>query len=141
MFLNGVSRMCRWAHFATIQTTSALNPRSFLWPSLCGKRHFEILSDELPYAIAAEVDEFREGSKPLYIRVTVYVERDSQKKMVIGSGGATIRRLGSMARGRVEALVGQQVYLDLWVKTLPKWRTKPSVMSRFGLPLITEKQT
>jgi len=95
----------------------------------------------LPYALAAEVDEFREGSIPLYIRVTVYVERESQKKMVVGSGGQTVRRLGSTARRRIETLLGQQVYLDLWVKTLPKWRTKASVLSRFGLPLVTEKRS
>ncbi len=115
-------------------------PTRFFVTEFVREAAFEILSDELPYAVAAEVDEFREGSKPLYIRVTLFVERDSQKKMVVGSGGQTIRRLGSRARSRIEALLGEKVFLDLWVKTLPKWRTKASVLHRFGLPLITEKR-
>lgn len=96
---------------------------------------FEILAQELPYALAAEVDEFREGSKAVYIRVVLYVERESQKGMVIGRRGQTIKTLGKLARRRTEALIGQPVYLDLWVKVLPKWRAAPQALERFGLPV------
>ncbi len=96
---------------------------------------FELLQDELPYSFAAEVEEFREDKSPVYIRVTMFVERESQKGMVIGRGGATIRAIGTHARGRLEELTGAPVYLDLWVKVLPRWRQSPTALTRFGFPV------
>jgi GTP-binding protein Era len=95
---------------------------------------FELLGDELPYAFTAEVEEFREAEPPVYIRVTLFVERESQKGIVIGQGGRTIRALGAHARQRLEALIGAPVYLDAWVKVLPQWRKQPAALSRFGFP-------
>ena len=95
---------------------------------------FELLSDELPYAFTAEVEEFREAERPVYIRVTLFVERESQKGIVIGQGGRTIRALGTHARERLEALMGESVYLDAWVKVLPQWRKQPAALTRFGFP-------
>jgi GTP-binding protein Era len=92
------------------------------------------LGDELPYAFAAEIEEFREEKRPVYIRATLFVERESQKSIVIGRGGGTIKALGTHARGRLEALLGSPVYLDLWVKALPKWRRSPAALARFGFP-------
>lgn len=96
---------------------------------------FHHLGAELPYALAVEIDEFREGSTPLYIRLTIYVERASQQGMVIGKAGRTIKAIGADARQRTEAFLGEQVYLDLWVKTLPKWRSDPGALRRFGFTL------
>jgi GTPase len=95
---------------------------------------FELLGEELPYAFTAEVEEFREAERPVYIRVTLFVERESQKGIVIGSGGRTIKALGAHARARLEALMGSPVYLDTWVKVLPHWRKNASALSRFGFP-------
>ena len=95
---------------------------------------FSLLGDELPYAFAAEVEEFRESERPMYIRVTLFIERESQKGMLIGRGGQTIKAIGSHARGRLEELIGAPVYLDLWVKVLPKWRKSADALSRFGFP-------
>ena len=95
---------------------------------------FELLGDELPYGFTAEVEEFREAERPVYIRVTLFVERESQKGMVIGQGGRTIRALGAHARHRLEALIGAPVYLDAWVKVLPQWRKQPAALTRFGFP-------
>ena len=95
---------------------------------------FELLEDELPYAFTAEVEEFREAERPMYIRVTLFVERETQKAMVIGRGGQTIKAIGQHARTRLEELVGAPVYLDLWVKTLPRWRRSPAALARFGFP-------
>jgi GTP-binding protein Era len=95
---------------------------------------FDLLGDELPYAFTAEVEEFREDESPMYIRVTLFIERDSQKGMVIGRGGQTIKALGTHARARLEALTGSPVYLDLWVKVLPKWRKSAAALARFGFP-------
>ena len=103
---------------------------------------FALLGDELPYAFTAEVEEFREAERPMYIRVTLFVERESQKGMVIGKGGQTIKALGAHARGRLEELTGAPIYLDLWVKVLPKWRKSAAALARFGFPVSeTETQT
>ncbi len=109
-------------------------PQRFFVTEFIREAAFDHLGQELPYSLAAEVDEFREGTDPLYIRVTIFVERESQKPMVIGKGGRTIKALGADARRKVEELFGQRVYLDLWVKTLPKWRSKPQALARFGFP-------
>lgn len=93
---------------------------------------FAQLREELPYAIHAEVEEFREASSPVYIRVTMYVERDSQKGIVLGKGGAQLRSLGTAARALLEPLIGGPVYLDLWVKVLKDWRRDVAVLRRLG---------
>lgn len=90
------------------------------------------LGDEVPHALACVVEEFREGRSPVYIRATIYVERDSQKRIVIGEGGQRIRSLGRAARERIERLVGGPVFLDLWVKVLPNWRRNPGAVRRLG---------
>jgi GTP-binding protein Era len=100
---------------------------------------FELLHDELPYAFTAEVEEFREADRPVYIRVTLFVERESQKAMVIGRGGQTIKAIGAHARSRLEELIGAPVYLDTWVKVLPKWRRSAAALSRFGFPTAEEE--
>ncbi len=92
------------------------------------------LEDEVPYAVAAEVEEFREHTEPVYIRVTLLVERDSQKGIVIGKGGRTLKAIGQHARKRLEALLGQSVFLDCWVKVLPNWRRNEGALDRLGFP-------
>lgn len=101
---------------------------------------FALLQDEVPYAVTAEVEEFREAERPVYIRVNLYVERDSQKRIVIGSGGRTIKAIGEQARGQIEALLGASVYLDLWVKVLPHWRADAAALTRFGFPDTTHTE-
>jgi GTPase len=95
---------------------------------------FELLEDELPYGFTAEVEEFREAERPVYIRVTLFVERESQKGIVIGARGATIKAIGAHARRRLEELIGAPVYLDCWVKVLPHWRKSATALARFGFP-------
>jgi GTP-binding protein Era len=107
-------------------------PTRFFVAEYVREAAFALLGDELPYALATDVDEFREGSSPLYIRVTLYVERDSQKGMVVGQGGRMLKRIGTQARRRIEAFLREPVYLDLWVKTLPRWRSQPGALRRLG---------
>jgi GTP-binding protein Era len=95
---------------------------------------FDLLADELPYSFTAEVEEFREAERPVYIRVTLFVERESQKAIVIGRSGATIKAIGAHARRRLEELIGAPVYLDSWVKALPNWRKNSGALTRFGFP-------
>lgn len=112
-------------------------PVRFFVAELVRETVLEQLHDEVPYSVAVQVEEYREDRSPLYIRAVIYVERDSQKAIIIGAKGAQIKRIGEAARKKIEALVGTQVYLDLWIKVLPNWRKKPGSLSRFGYQLAT----
>ncbi|HEX5577091.1 MAG TPA: KH domain-containing protein, partial [Gemmatimonadaceae bacterium] len=95
----------------------------------------EQLHDEVPYSVAVGIEEYREGRSPVYIRAVIYVERDSQKRIIIGSKGARIREIGQAARKKIEGFIGDSVYLDMWVKVLPNWRRSTSALERFGYHL------
>jgi GTPase len=110
----------------------ATQPMRFFAAEFIREAAFEQLHEELPYSVAAEIDEFREGAEPVYIRAVLYVERDSQKGIVIGEGGRTIKALGAAARAKIEALLGRRVFLDLHVKVLPKWRRDELTLKRLG---------
>jgi GTP-binding protein Era len=114
-------------------------PLRFFVGELVRETVLEQLHDEVPYSVAVQVEEYREDRSPLYIRAVIYVERDSQKAIVIGSKGAQIRRIGESARAKIESFVGAQVYLDLWVKVLANWRNNADSLSRFGYQLATGK--
>ncbi|MGH7586661.1 MAG: GTPase Era [Gemmatimonadales bacterium] len=118
-----------------------IQPLRFFVVEYLREAAFQNLGDELPYAFAAEVEEFREDDRPMYIRATLFVERDSQKGMVVGRGGRTIKAIGAHARGRIERLTGAPVYLDLWVKVLPKWRRTAAALSRFGFPRAEQESS
>lgn len=96
---------------------------------------FEELGEELPYSLAVGIEEYREGSDPLYIAANIYVERKSQKGMVIGKGGRMVRRIGIRSREAIEPFVGQHVYLDLRVKVLANWRKNPGKLKLLGYPV------
>ena len=93
------------------------------------------LDDEVPYSVAVAIEEFREGKSPIYIRAVMYVERESQKPILIGAGGARIKALGQATRAKIEPLVGGPVFLDLWVKVLPNWRRNAGALARLGYRL------
>lgn len=98
----------------------------------------EQLDDEVPYAVAVAIEEFREASTPVYIRAVMYVERESQKPILIGAGGSRIKALGQATREKIEPLVGAPVYLDLWVKVLHNWRRNANALARLGYRLPDE---
>ena len=110
----------------------------FFAAELVRETALEQLEDEVPYSVACEVEEFREERSPVYIRAVIYVERESQKRILIGAGGSRIRDIGRVARSKVETLVGAPVYLDLWVKVLSNWRRNEHALRRFGYRLPQE---
>jgi GTPase len=110
----------------------ATQPLRFFAAEYVREAAFDLLEEELPYSVACEIDEFREDERPAYIRAVVYVERESQKGIVIGEGGRTIKAIGTAARARIEALMGVPVYLDLHVKVLGNWRRNDPVLRRLG---------
>ena len=110
----------------------AAAPTRFFVQELVREAVFEHFRQEVPYAVAVKVEEFRDGDDPAYIAAVLYVERKSQKGIVVGKNGKAIRDLGSDARQRIEHFLGRRVYLDLWVKVWEGWRRKREGLRTFG---------
>jgi GTP-binding protein Era len=113
----------------------------FFASELIRETALEQLEDEVPYSVACEIEQFRETKLPIYIRAVLHVERDSQKRILIGAGGGRIRGIGKAARQKVEALIGSPVYLELWVKVLPNWRRNAHALRRFGYKLHEDRSS
>ena len=108
-------------------------PMRFLAAELVREAAFEALDQELPYALAVEVIAFDEQRADLIrISANLIVSRSSQKQIVIGRGGAVIKKIGIHARREIERLVGRKVHLELWVKVEPKWSKRPKRMKDLG---------
>jgi GTP-binding protein Era len=90
---------------------------------------------EVPHSVAVEVEEWEEKENATYIRMTINVERESQKGIVIGAGGAMLKRIGSAARTEIEQMLHRPVYLDLWVKTHANWRNDLAALGWLGYRL------
>ena len=89
--------------------------------------------DEVPHAIAVEINEFKERPNgSIFIRATIFVERESQKGIVIGAKGSLLKKIGQDARKDIENLTGCGVFLDLWVKVQADWRNKAKALKEFG---------
>ena len=89
--------------------------------------------DEVPHSIAVEIDEFKiRDNDDIYIRANIFVERESQKGIVIGAKGSLLKKIGEQARKDIESLLGNKVFLDLWVKVKRDWRNKDKVLKQFG---------
>ena len=95
------------------------------------------LRQEVPHAVAVQVDEFKErpGKDLVYISANVFVEKASQKGIIIGDGGRQLKRIGRAARQEIEHFLGRRVYLDLWVKVKKKWRKDENELRRLGYAL------
>jgi GTPase len=88
---------------------------------------------EVPHAVAVVVEQWeKRRSRAVHIGATIYVERDSQKGIIIGKGGAMLKKIGAAARREIEHLTGSTVYLELWVKVRKEWRTKDEDLSEMG---------
>ncbi len=99
------------------------------------------LNKEVPHSIHVRIDQFTErGDEGAYIAATVFVERDSQKGIVIGQGGVMLKKIGSSARQQIEAMSGRKVFLELRVKVLKDWRNDEIWLSRFGYKLEKSKK-
>ncbi len=88
---------------------------------------------EVPHSVAVQVEQFKERSGGVtYIAATIYVERDSQKRILIGAKGSALKALGQSARQELERVLGTRVYLDLWVKVMKNWRKDQKALRRLG---------
>ena len=87
---------------------------------------------EVPYSVEAIVEKFEEKDNAIHIMAVIYVERDSQKGIIIGHGGTKIKRVGTEARKDIEKFFGKRVYLELFVKVEPNWRNRENKLRTFG---------
>ena len=110
----------------------ASQPVRFFVAELVRETVLEQYHQEIPYSVICMVEEFREAQDPVYIGVSIFVERASQKGMLIGKSGSAIKTLGKEARAKIEHFLDRTVYLDLWVKVLPGWRRKRHHLRKLG---------
>ncbi len=88
--------------------------------------------DEIPYASTVDIESFKEGESQVHISAVIYVERDSQKGILIGKKGSSIKRVGTEARHDIESFLGKKVFLELFVKVEKDWRKHENKLRRFG---------
>jgi GTP-binding protein Era len=94
------------------------------------------LRDEVPHGLNVRIDEFKERSNEVvYIHATIFIERESQKGIVIGEGGRMLKKIGSAAREEIEKMGGRKVFLELRAKVEKDWRNREDVLRRFGYNL------
>ena len=108
-------------------------PERLIVAELVREKVLALTRDEIPHAVAVDIEEMTTRQKgDVYIRAVIYVERESQKGIVIGAKGGLLRTIGAQARADVETLLGAKVYLDLWVKTRKDWRNRATALREFG---------
>ncbi|EGQ1315908.1 GTPase Era [Staphylococcus pseudintermedius] len=109
------------------------HPEQFVVSELIREKILQTTSEEIPHAIGVTVERMTQESEDrVHIEAVIYVERDSQKGIVIGKGGKKLKEVGKRARLDIEHLLGSKVYLDLWVKVQKDWRNKSSFIKQMG---------
>ena len=119
------------------------HPERFVVAELVREKVLQLTRDEVPHSVAVEVESMKRESRPgkradgqpnelVHIAATIIVDRTSQKGIIIGKGGKMLKEIGSRARADIEPLLGDRVYLELWVKVVQHWRDKPSALREYG---------
>ena len=109
------------------------HPEQFVVSEIIREKILHLTSEEIPHAIGVNVDRMiKEDEDRVRIEATIYVERDSQKGIVIGKGGKKLKEVGKRARRDIEMLLGSKVYLELWVKVQRDWRNKVNFIRQIG---------
>ncbi|OJT34724.1 GTPase Era [Staphylococcus ureilyticus] len=109
------------------------HPEQFVVSELIREKILHLTNEEIPHAIGVNVDRMiKEDEERVRIEATIFVERDSQKGIVIGKGGKKLKEVGKRARQDIEGLLGSKVYLELWVKVQKDWRNKVNFIRQMG---------
>ncbi len=108
------------------------HPERFIIGELIREKVLQKTRDEVPHSIAVEVEEVKEKESLVSIGAVIYVERDSQRGIIIGKSGGMLKQIGSEARRDIEQMLGSKVYLNLWVKVKKDWRNREAVLRNFG---------
>lgn len=107
-------------------------PERFIAGEIVREKVFLFVREEIPYSVAVVVDKFTEKKGLISITATINVERESQKGIIIGKGGAMLKRIGTSAREEMEKLLGSKVFLELFVRVQKEWTKKPGALKEFG---------
>lgn len=108
-------------------------PEQFLVAELIREQVLHFTRQEIPHSVAVTIDDWTTRHEDLvHIGATIFVEKDSQKGIIIGAGGEMLRRIGQAARQGIELLIGSKVYLELWVKVAKGWRKDEAALRQFG---------
>lgn len=109
-------------------------PERFIVGELIREKILELTREEIPHSVAVEIQEMkeREGQDLVYLSAVIYVERDSQKGILVGKGGGLLKEVGKRARQDMERLLGSRVYLELWVKVKKDWRNREKALHNLG---------
>ncbi len=107
-------------------------PVRFLAAEMIREQVFLKTREEIPYAVAVEIEEFREDEKIIRIRASLSVEKDSQKGILIGARGGMLKTIGQAAREALSALLGTPIFLEVWVKVRKDWRENPAFLRQLG---------
>lgn len=107
-------------------------PERFIMAELVREKVLQLTHDEIPHSIAVVIEEVQEKKTLVKVRALVVVERESQKGIIIGSGGKQLKEIGRLARQDIEALLGSPVFLELWVKVKKDWRNRPDSLRNYG---------
>jgi len=103
-------------------------PERFLAAELVREQAIHATREEVPHAIAVLIDSFEEKTDLIRIRATIYVEREGQKGILIGKGGETVKKIGTLARKEIESILGTHVFIELFVKVQPNWRQNAALV-------------
>lgn len=108
-------------------------PERLVIAEMIREKVLHLTREEIPHAIAVEIEEIKtRPNEDLYVRAVIYVERESQKGIVIGAKGGLLKEIGRLAREDVQGLLGSKVYLDLWVKVKKDWRNRDMMLRTLG---------
>jgi len=158
--IEGVSELADWRQIFPISATNGLNveplmesvvellppgpryfpegtvtdyPESLILAEYVREKALNVLREEVPHAVAVQVEEVERKENVTVVYATIHVERATQRMIVLGKGGRTIKQIGTEARRDVERLLGTRIYLDLKVKVSPGWRSDRKFLERLGL--------
>jgi len=115
------------AYFPTDHLTD--QPQRFMAAEMIREQILRHTRQEVPHSVAVLVDRWEENPKITKIAATIYVERDGQKAIVIGAGGAALKKIGTLARYEIEKMVGHKIFLELFVKVQKDWRDNPGFLN------------
>jgi len=110
-------------------------PERFFVSEIIREKVLELYDKEIPYSVEVQVETFKEEENIIRIQTVINVIRDSQKGIIIGKGGAALKRLGAMARKEIEAFFGKKIYLEIFVKVSKDWRDNTNRLRGFGYDL------
>lgn len=109
------------------------HPERFVVSELIREKILQLTRQEIPHSVAVVIDTMkRQSEEKIHIQATIIVERPTQKGILIGKGGSMLKKIGTLARQDIEHLLGDKVFLELWVKVVPGWKDKASALQSYG---------